>query len=795
MAVVDSLEFSLLSPTQIKKMSVVEVTRAELYDADGYAVEHGVVDPRMGVVDPGIRCRTCGQRVGDCMGHFGRIELVKPVIHPILAPKIYILLQATCHNCGRILYPEAKSAKEVAKKTINKCPHCKTKTKKIKFIKPTTFVEGKEELTAEQVREWLEKIPDEDLEKLKFRGGRPEWAVITILPVPPMTMRPSIILETGERSEDDLTHKIVDIVRINERLKRILEIGAPEFLINDIIELLQYHVATYIKNDLSNIPPARHRSGRPLKTLAQRLVGKEGRFRYNLTGKRVNFSARSVISPDNFIAINEVGIPKIIAKTLTVPEKVTEDNLEDMRKLILNADKYPGANYVIRIDGLRKKITEETKEMISQEIVPGYTVERHLQDGDWVIFNRQPSLHRMSMMGHRARIIEDRTFKLHLSVTTPYNADFDGDEMNLHVPQTEEARAEVKHLMDVNKHIRTPRYGLPIIGLKHDHIIGTYFLTKGDIKFTKQEVANLLAVTNLDIELDKDSYTGKEVFSFLLPKINFRGKTTTGEEVIIENGVLKKGFIDEKIVGSEKGELLNKIELLYGGDQAARFIENLVRLCLMLLTTYSYTISLKDYDLPKEYQEQIERIIDSKIREVIKNPTEEKQVELEQVLKDIEKIIKKNLSKQSTARIAAESGARGSFISVSQIIGCIGQEKLKGEKITRGYYKRTLPSFKENEINPIAYGFVKNGYKKGISPTEFFFDAMHGREGLSDTALKTKHSGYLERRLVNSLHDLIIKEDGTLRNEANQIVQFVPMEDNIDPSQINRGRISIEDIL
>ena len=792
---VSEIEFSLLSPTQIRKMSVVEITKHELYDADGYPVEHGVVDPRMGVVDPGVTCRTCGLRIGECMGHFGHIELVKPVIHPVLAPKIYLLLQATCRKCGRILVPNAESIKEVIKNSKDVCQNCGEKKKKIKFIKPTTFIEGKEELTAEQIREWLEKIPDEDLKKLKFKGGRPEWMVITILPVPPMTMRPSIILETGERSEDDLTHKIVDIVRINERLKRILEIGAPEFLINDIIELLQYHVATYIKNDLANIPPARHRSGRPLKTLAQRLVGKEGRFRYNLTGKRVNFSARSVISPDNFIAINEVGIPKTIAKVLTVPERVTEDNIEEMRKLILNADKYPGANYVIRLDGLKKRITEETKEIIAQEIIPGYVVERHLQDGDWVIFNRQPSLHRMSMLGHKARIMDGRTFRLHLAVTTPYNADFDGDEMNLHVPQTEEARAEVKHLMDVNKHIRTPRYGLPIIGLKHDHLMGLYYLTRDDTKLSKKEVANLLAYTDIETELTKDFYTGKEVFSMLLPKINFRGKTKSGEDVIIENGNLIKGYIDEKIVGAEKGELLNKIELLYGCEEAARFIENSVKISLMFLCTNAYTISLKDYHLPENVKANIKKLISSKINNYINNPSEDSQLELEQVLKEIEKIVREYLSKDSSARIAAEIGARGSLISVSQIVGCVGQEKLKGKKITRGYYGRTLPHFKVGEVDPAAYGFVKNGYREGINPIEFFFDAMHGREGLSDTALKTKHSGYLERRLVNSLHDVIVKSDGTVRNENNQIIQFTPLENNVNPYRASKGKISLEDIL
>jgi len=791
---ISEVEFSLLSPAQIRKLSVVEITRPELYDADGYPVEHGIVDPRMGVIDPGVACRTCGYRIGECMGHFGHIELVKPVVHPVLASKIYMLLQATCEKCGRILAPSnIKGLGKCAKNAQEKCPYCGEKQKKVKFVKPTTFILGKKELTAEQVREWLEKIADEDLERLNFKGGRPEWMIITILPVPPMTMRPSIVLETGERSEDDLTHKLVDIVRINERLKRILEIGAPDFLISDIIELLQYHVATYIKNDLANVPPARHRSGRPLKTLAQRLTGKEGRFRFNLTGKRVNFSARSVISPDNFINLNEVGVPKIIAKTLTIPERVTENNIEEMKKLVLNADKYPGANYVIRTDGLKKKITKETKQMIAEEIIPGYVVERHLQDGDWVIFNRQPSLHRMSMLAHKVKVMDGKTFRLHLAVTTPYNADFDGDEMNLHVPQTEEARAELKYLMDVNKHIRSPRYGLPIIGAKHDHLMATYFLTKDGIKLSKNEVANLLMSTNIDVELDKDIYSGKEVFSFLLPKINFEGKTKTGEKVIIKDGKLVEGYIDENAIGAEKGELLNKIELLCGSDEAAKFIENVVKLGLNFMTTHAYTISLRDYFLPED--EKIEKIVLKDINNYIQNPSEETQSKLEQILKKIEKVVKENLSKDSNARIAAEIGARGSLISISQIVGVIGQEKLKGEKINRGYNKRTLPHFKKDDVNPVAYGFVKKGYKKGISPTDFFFDAMHGREGLSDTALKTKHSGYLERKLVNCLHDLVVMPDSTVRNEKNQIVQFVPFENDLNPWKVNKGKIEIEELL
>ena len=797
---VSQVEFSVLSPTQIKKLSCVEITRPELYDADGYPVERGIVDPRMGVVDPGVVCRTCGLRLGDCMGHFGHIELIKPVIHPVFAPKIFAVLQACCHKCGKITAPEdAKGITECAKKRLEKCPYCKEKQHKIRYEKPTSYYEGGSQICADELRERFERIPDEELKRLKFKGGRPEWMIITILPVPPITDRPSIVLDTGERSEDDLTHKLVDIVRINERLKKSLDIGAPDFLIDDIIELLQYHVATYIKNDLANVPPARHRSGRPLKTLAQRLIGKEGRFRFNLTGKRVNFSARSVISPDNFIDIDEVGVPEVVARALTVPERVTEQNTDEMKKLIINGSKtYPGANYVIRVDGLKKKITDETKEMISQEIIPGYTVERHLQEGDWVIFNRQPSLHRMSMMGHRVKIMSGKTFRLHLCATTPYNADFDGDEMNLHVPQNEEARAEVKSLLGVEKHIRTPRYGLPIIGAKQDHLMGLFFLTHDKVTLSKKELSNLAFTMNVDVKLDKDTYTGKEAFSLLLlpPDLNYKGKTKTGEDVLIENGVLKKGYMDVKAIGPEYGGLLNKINLLYGDEACGKFLNKTVRLSLLFLTSYNYTISINDYNIDQEGIREIQKIIKKRVDKYVQNEgAKEDQLALERILTEIEAIVKQYLPKDAYSRVAAETGSRGNMVSIAQIIGCLGQEKLKGARITRGYYGRTLPFFKINDTNPSAYGFVKNGYRKGLTPVEFFFDAMHGREGLSDTALKTKHSGYLERRLVNSLHDIKIMNDGTVRDENNRIIQFVPFENNVNPYRTNKGKISMEDLL
>lgn len=299
-------------------------------------------------------------------------------------------------------------------------------------------MEGEDyKLTASEVRERLERISDEDAFVLGVNPevARPEWLVLTVLPVPPVTVRPSITLDTGERSEDDLTHKLVDILRINQRLIENMEAGAPQLIVEDLWELLQYHVTTYFDNEASGVPPARHRSGRPLKTLAQRLKGKEGRFRSNLSGKRVNFSARTVISPDPNISINEVGVPEMIAKEVTVPAYVNDWNMDEMRTYIENGPNvHPGANYVIRTDGRKIRVYDETKDMILEKLEPGYIIERHLKDGDMVLFNRQPSLHRMSMMAHEVRVLPYKTFRLNLCVCPPYNADFDGDEMNMRFP-------------------------------------------------------------------------------------------------------------------------------------------------------------------------------------------------------------------------------------------------------------------------------------------------------------------------------------------------------------------------
>jgi len=536
---IDAIKFGLLSPDEIRRLSVVEITTSDTYDEDGAPIAGGLMDQRLGTLEPRQRCRTCGNISINCPGHFGHIELAVPVIHVEFAKQIYKVLSTTCRNCGSILLDEKtkeelaerrrkdiemfgkvsdETAAEILKqakkyKRHKECPTCGHVQTLVKFTKPTSFMEVEKEeffdedveeeeevtkkLTPNMIREWFERIPDEDLELLDYNPevARPEWMILQVLPVPPVDVRPSIILESGIRAEDDLTHKLVDIIRINQRLRENIEAGAPTLIIEDLSELLQYHVTTYFNNEVSGIPPARHRSGRTLKSLAQRLKGKEGRFRGNLSGKRVDYSARTVISPDPNLDINQVGVPVHIATKLTVPEVVNERNIEELKKLVINGPyQHPGALYVIRPDQKRIRLEfVQDRTVIAESLEPGFIVERHLKDGDIALFNRQPSLHRMSIMAHEVKVLPYKTFRMHLTVCPPYNADFDGDEMNLHIPQSKEAQTEAKLLMQVQDQILSPRYGAPIIGAGKDYITGAYLLTRKETMLKANEVGMLLS--------------------------------------------------------------------------------------------------------------------------------------------------------------------------------------------------------------------------------------------------------------------------------------------------------------
>ena len=806
---IDEIKFTLFSPEEIKKISAAKIVTPELYDIDGYPVDGGLMDLRLGAIDPGVRCRTCGGMLKECLGHPGRIELARPIVHIKYVPLIEMTLRCFCHNCGKLLLEEKAikkySAADRAKKAkdVKKCPYCGAEHEKIKVDKPTSFLEGKKRLFPTTVREMLANIPDEELRKIGVdpASTRPEWAILTSLLVPPVTVRPSIILESGERSEDDLTHKLSDIIRANQRLWENLNAGAPEVIIEDLWDLLQFHVTTFFDNTVSRIPPARHRSGQPLKTITERIKGKEGRIRKNLAGKRVNYSARTVISPDPYIHINEIGIPYEIAKVITVAETVNDLNLENVKKLIEKGDEYPGANYVIRPDGKRKKVTPELKDEIINEIIPGYKVERHLQDGDVVLFNRHPSLHKGSLMAHFVRVLPGRTFRLHPVACTPYNADFDGDEMNIHSPQTEEARAEARILLDVKKNLISPKNNTNVIGCTQDSVTGNYLISIGE--FPKDVADDMLYKCGIVNEFSGKTVPGAEIISHIIPKgIDFENKS-----IQIKNGKVIKGIIDKSVLSDEDGELVMALDREMGRDVAFNTIRNAYMLGARYIANAGISISVGDLgvndkvikqknELIREAEKKTEGVIESYndgTLEVIPGKTSEESRELKilQILNEvrakISDVVKKEFPAENPISHMIKSGSGGNILNITQMACSVGQQDLEGKRIEIGFIDRTLPFFRKGDLSPRARGFINSSFIDGLKPDEFFFQAMTGRSSLMDTALRTPKSGYLYRRLASALQDLRQEYDGTVRNSNGNIIQFEYGGDGIDVSKIHLG--------
>jgi len=430
-----------------------------------------------------------------------------------------------------------------------------------------------------------------------------------------------------------------------------------------------------------------------------------------------------------------------------------------------------------------------------------------------------------------------KTFRFNLCVCPPYNADFDGDEMNLHVLQSEEARAEAKVLMRVQEHILSPRFGGPVIGGIHDHITGCFLLTHRDSKFTREETLRIvekiegMELTKPKVINGKQYWTGKQLFSEVLPKdLHMTFKSSICQKcdkclkekcehdafVVIRKGKLMWGTIDEKAVGAFKGRILDKMSRDYGPDKSREFIDKVTKLATGAIMIRGFTTGIDDEDIPDQAKREIEDAMNQAREKVEEHINAYHRGELEQmpgrsleetleveIMKVLGKardtagqIAGRHLGLENSAVIMAKCGARGSMLNLSQMAGAIGQQAVRGERLSRGYWNRTLPHFKKGDLGSEARGFIKNSYKSGLTPTEYFFHSMGGREGLVDTAVRTSRSGYMQRRLINALEDLKVMQDGSVRNTAGTIIQFKYGEDGIDPCRSVQGDpVDVDDVI
>ena len=847
------LQFSILSPDEIRKASVANIVSRDTY-VNNKPVIGGLFDPRMGVLDPGLICPTDGLNYMKTPGYFGHIELARPIFYIQYLHTIVKILRCVCVKCSKLLIDKTKYdyllklsskkrwdkvfklASKVARCGDETCEGCgcKQPRKIMKEGLATLIAEwdnidgieskNKEKLTMrmtpEIVLKIFRRISDEDVNFLGFSPtwSRPDWMVCQVLAVPPPAVRPSVKHDAQQRSEDDISHIIVNIVKANKTLQEKLQSNASEKVIEDWTMVLQYYCATMVDNKIPGVASVAQRSGRPLKSIKERLVGKPGRVRGNLMGKRVDFSARSVITPDANIGISQLGIPLKVAKNITFPEIVNKRNKKFLTKLMLNGpNEYPGAKILERKSG--DSISLRYVDRNSIELFEGDIVHRHLLDGDPVLFNRQPTLHRMSMMCHFAKILKKGdTFRLNVADTKPYNADFDGDEMNLHGPQDYESAAELANLAAVARQIISPANNSPIIGIFQDSLLGSFRFTRKDINFDSRTAMNLLmAFDKTDVKLfskPNQRITNFELLTQILPPMSSHfknGQYGSGEDsktsnnvIEIMNGKYVRGQLDKKALGAGSKGLIHSIFNDFSYVDAGEFIDNLQNLITEYMKLSAYSVGISDLiadsttnqkisDAMLKKKQEVKNLIDQTHLGTFENSTgKTNEVEFESKVNSIlqkaadeaGKIGRKSLAADNRFVIMVNSGSKGKSLNIAQMISCLGQQNVDGKRIPYGFEDRTLPHYTKYNDSPEARGFVESSFIQGLTPTELYFHAMGGRTGLIDTAVKTSTTGYIQRRLIKGLEDLRVHYDMTVRNNKNKIVQFAYGDDNIDPTKV-----------
>ena len=877
------IQFSILSPEEILKGSVAEITTFDKPYSNNLPCPRGLFDPCMGVLDPGLICPTDGLDYMHTPGYFGHIRLARPVFYIQYLSTTLKILRCVCMKCSKLLinkkmqarlmqlrpderwsrvYQLASKIRRCGEDTDDGCGCLQPDKKFRKDGLANIFAEwngsgagagGTSEsaaagtvpgasgasgasarlnmkVTPEMVIKIFKRISDEDVIFMGFspQFSRPEWMICQVLAVPPPAVRPSIKMDGQQRSEDDITLIIVNILKTNIQLrKQLANPNANPSVVDDWHTLLQYYVATQINNNIPGVGPVAQRSGRPLKSIQERLNGKGGRVRGNLMGKRVDFSARSVITPDPNISIRELGIPIKIAKNITKPVVVNDRNRDFLMTLVRNrSDIYPGAKILEKKNGESISLRYADVSLITLE--NGDIVHRHMMDGDAILFNRQPSLHRMSMMCHIARIMhKGDTFRMNVGDTKPYNADFDGDEMNLHMPQDAESEIELRNLAAVPYQIISPAKNESIIGIFQDSLLGSYRFTRKDVSFTPLQAMGLLVgYQKINANLfkmnrdDESVITNFQILSQIMPPMTIRYKTDHFDDKVdrfddiannhvveIRDGKYIRGQIEKGVLASGGNSLIQRICNDFGNIASADFIDSLQNIITEYMKTSAYSVGISDLISNDTTNQQISRSIMGKKSEVkniidqvrlgiFENKTGRSNLEafetqianiLNTATNDSGKIGLDNLNPDNRFVTIVKCGSKGSNLNISQMISCLGQQSVDGgRRIPYGLDGRTLPHFTKFDDSPSARGFVDNSFISGLTPEELFFHAMGGRIGLIDTAVKTSTTGYIQRRLIKGLEDLMVSYDMTVRNNKGRIVQFAYGEDGIDTIKVER---------
>jgi DNA-directed RNA polymerase beta' subunit len=720
-------------------------------------------------------------------------------------------------------------------------------------------------MTTSEIHQILDNVSDADVRLMGFDPelSHPRNYILSVLPVLPPVDRPYVQVN-GNIWDDDITVQYFEIIKANEQIRQanINELEVTDIKRVKAIASLIFRISTTFNNNQNK---AKHTTNaRPIKGIKERLTGKEGQIRNNMMGKRSNHTARTVIGPDPTLKSGQIAVPEEMATVLTVPVRVMASNIEqlqqyvnnglvqtivkdDEKKTCINIKRFRIGTRLIAGDIINRDGVVINVNDLNQRVMPGDVVERggkeienikvsnrdypiqigmivnrRLQDGDIVLLNRQPTLHKGSMLAMEVLIRKHRTIRMNLAICKSFNADFDGDEMNLHIPQGLESQAELKFLSAAKHNIISPQSSKPSMAIVQDSLLGAYRMTKDNKPITKGQFFSVSMVLDLKQDVmgriqhirrvlkDKGKkvqcYTGKGLISLFLPSdLNYEFKNNASIEeptVKIYKGVMYEGVLDKTMLGSAHSSLIHLLNKEYGADEAMYFID-----CIQFCTTQwllirGFTVGLGDCLVTDKDKDQEIRDVVKKcyieadgistttthpgVREIRVNGSLNK-------AKDVGlKIAKDSLDKNNNFLSTVISGSKGDFFNITQITGLLGQQNLKGQRVplVMNHGRRSLPHYPFSDLSLESEyesrGFIANSFIHGLNPREFYFHAMSGREGITDTAMGTATSGYMQRRIVKLTEDIKIQYDGTVRDATGKIYQMAYGDNGIDPTMTSR---------
>lgn len=876
---IDRVRFYVLSAADVLANSVCEVTDSRLYDAN-IPRANGLLDLRMGTCDPRVNCATCLHSMETCVGHPGHINLVTAVYHPYFVEDVFRLLQCVCYFCSAFLIPNALNDNRITKllnvgkdpntrfSTVCKLARAKKKCSVCKSPQPewhrqglvitrvwggaTTFFDDQQQDYAEQpflptvARDILANIDVEFLKLLEISHA--ENMILTVLYVPPPIVRPAIShggSGSKAKGQDHLTQHLQEILKKNEALRESLRESLRETSLREDagntaakqFTELQNAVANYFVNGSPHVPKTIQRSGMPLRDLTKRLKGKKGQLRNNLQGKRTDNSGRCVITPDSNLDIDEIGMPYLMAINLLFDETVNARNQAGLtRRVLQGAKQLDGARYVVKGTGGNENPT--TYDLSSPGVMkhvlplkPGDVVKRPLNNGDYVLLNRNPTLHKSGIMAFRVRILPGYTMRLNLSVTTPFNADFDGDEMTVHAVSSYAAKAELTEIMHVNKQILNPQGNRASMGLVQDALLAGFMLTGKDIFLERATYMNLMmhntyrtkewVLPEPAILKPKPLWTGKQLFSEFLPgralnltqTVRSADRATTSQfdplerHILIRHGELLTGRLCKATLGPVANGLVHIMAKDWGMDQAAHFLSDAQRMLTYWIThNQGFSVGLNDCVIPKTVHQKVKSIIKRTFERVdlVNHEAQVNHFAAPEVEAGVSSLLQKILDYAGRAAQASLSfsnallamtmaGSKGTMVNLSQITAAIGLQLLEARRPPLHFVtKRSLPYFPPNTNTAESRGFLACNFYSGLNPVQLFFHAASGREGLVDSAVRTAVVGYSNRRAMKFTGSVYVGYDNTLRNAQKYVVNYrYGGADSMAPEYLERMRLGV----